>query len=101
MPSLTSNTGVERDPSSKVEELERELAKARQREAVTAEIIRVIGSSPTNVRPVFDTVVRRALTVCDGLFSALLEYDGEFLRQVAQHNYTAKALEMLGRLFPA
>jgi GAF domain-containing protein len=67
----------------------------------TAEILRVISSSPTDVQPVFDTIVRSAVTLCDGLFSALYQFDGELIHQVAQHNYTSEALETAHRTFPA
>src|SRR5262249_3146286 len=65
------------------------------------EILRVISSSPTDVQPVFDTIVASAVRLCDGLFSALFRFDGELMHQVAQHNYTAEALEAAQRIFPA
>jgi signal transduction histidine kinase len=66
----------------------------------TAEILRVISSSPTDVQPVFDTIVRSAMTLCDGLFSALFQFDGERLHHVAQHNVPPEGLEELRRIFP-
>jgi two-component system, NtrC family, sensor kinase len=67
----------------------------------TSEILRVISSSPTDVQPVFDTIVRSAVRLCDGLFGALLQFDGELLHFVAQHNHTPEALEEAHRVFPA
>jgi GAF domain-containing protein len=67
----------------------------------TAEILRVISRSPTDVQPVFDTIVRNAVTLCDGLFGTLLQFDGELLHHVAHHNYTPEALETTQRVFPA
>jgi len=66
----------------------------------TSEILRVISSSPTDVQPVFDTIVRSAVRLCDGLFSALYQFDGEQLHQVAQHNFTPEALEEVRRISP-
>jgi len=66
----------------------------------TGEILRVISSSPTDVQPVFDTIVRSAVRLCDGLFSALYQFDGELIHQGAQHNYTPEALEEVRRIFP-
>jgi two-component system, NtrC family, sensor kinase len=66
----------------------------------TSEILRVISSSPTDVQPVFDTIVRSAMTLCDGLFSALFQFDGERLHHVAQHNVPPEGLEELRRIFP-
>jgi signal transduction histidine kinase len=67
----------------------------------SSEILRVISSSPTDVQPVFDTIVRSAVSLCDGLFSAVYQFDGELLHLVAQHNYTPEALEAAHRVFPA
>ena len=67
----------------------------------TSEILRVISQSPTDVQPVFETIVRSAVRLCDGLFSALLQFDGELLHLVAHHNYTPEALEEVHRVFPA
>jgi two-component system, NtrC family, sensor kinase len=50
---------------------------------------------------VFDTIVRSAVTLCEGLFSALYQFDGELIHPGAQHNFTPDALEELHRVFPA
>src|SRR6266568_4973986 len=67
----------------------------------TSEILRVISSSPTDVQPVFDTIVRSAVTLCGGLFSTLFQFDGEMLHILAAHNTTPAALEALHRAYPA
>jgi signal transduction histidine kinase len=66
----------------------------------TSEILRVISSSPTDVQPVFDTIVRSAVRLCNGLFGALFQFDGELLHHVAQHNFTPEALEAAHRVYP-
>jgi hypothetical protein len=50
----TDVTRNEREPTH--EELKRELAHSRRREAAIAEVLRIIGSSPTDVQPVFETI---------------------------------------------
>jgi signal transduction histidine kinase len=77
------------------------VTEALEQQTATAEILRVISRSQTDVQPVFDTIARSAVKLCDGLFSALFQFDGELLHQVAQHNYTPEALEELHRVFPA
>ena len=79
----------------------RDLTEALEQQTATSEILRVISSSPTDVQPVFDTIVRSAVRLCDGLFSALFQFDGELLHLVAQHNFTPEALEEARRIFPA
>jgi GAF domain-containing protein len=67
----------------------------------TSEILRVISSSPTDVQPVFDTIVRSAVRLCDGLLGTAFQFDGELLHHVAQHNITPEGLEAVRRRYPA
>jgi GAF domain-containing protein len=50
-----------------------QVTEALEQQTATGEILRVISSSPTDVQPVFDTIVRSAVRLCDGVFSALYE----------------------------
>jgi GAF domain-containing protein len=77
------------------------VTEALDQQTATSEILGVISRSPTDVQPVFDTIVRRAVQLCNGLFSALYRFDGELLHPVAQHNFTPEALEELYRVYPA
>jgi len=78
-----------------------QVTESLEQQTATGEILRVISRSQTDVQPVFDTIVRSAVRLCDGLFSALYQFDGELLHRVAQHNYTPEALEASDRVFPA
>jgi len=78
-----------------------ELTVALEQQTATSEILRVISSSQTDVQPVFDTIVRSAVMLCDGLFSGLYQFDGQLIQQVAHHNYTPEAIEEVHRIFPA
>jgi GAF domain-containing protein len=77
-----------------------QVTEALEQQTATAEILRVISSSPTDVQPVFDTIVSSAARLCDGLFGALYRFDGELLHLVAHYNYTPEALEAAHRVFP-
>ena len=100
MHSEVSAAGADQDLGRVVEELKRELGEGHRREAATAEVLRVISRSKTDVQPVFDTIVSSAVRLCDGLFSALFQFDGELIHQVAHHNFTAQALEAQRRVYP-
>jgi PAS domain S-box-containing protein len=78
----------------------RALTESLEQQTATGDILRVISSSPTDVQPVFDTIVRSVVRLCDGLFSALFRYDGELIHQVAQHNFTEEGLEEVRRIYP-
>jgi two-component system, NtrC family, sensor kinase len=73
---------------------------ALERQTATAEILRVISSSPTDLQPVFDVIVQSAVRLCDGLFAALFRFDGELIHFAGQHNITPEGLEETRRIFP-
>ena len=77
-----------------------ETKEALEQQTATAEVLRVISDSPTDVQPVFDTIVRRALQLCDGLFANLFRYDGEQLHFVASQNLIPDQLEILRANYP-
>jgi GAF domain-containing protein len=81
------------------EGLKRE-AEAQEQQAATAEILRVISSSPADVQPVFDVIVRSAVRLCDGLFGSVFRFDGELMHLAAHHNYTPTAHHALLEMLP-
>ena len=44
-----------------------------------SDVLRVISSSPTDLAPIFDTILTHATRLCPGNFAALWLYDGEML----------------------
>src|SRR5262249_19228374 len=76
----------------------RDLTTALEQQTATSEILRVISGSPTDVQPVFDTIVESAARLCNALFSMLATFDGELLHLVAAHNWTPTAFDVARRL---
>src|SRR5215467_6689087 len=89
-----------KDDGAKVRDLEKRLAEAQQQQAATTEILRVISQSPTDAQPVFETIVRNAVVLCDALFGAVFRFDGDRIHLVAHHNMNAQVLGLLNRLYP-
>jgi PAS domain S-box-containing protein len=76
------------------------LTEALEQQTATSEILRVISSSPTDVRPVFDAIVASAVRLCGGRHGTLFRRHGETVDCVAQHNVTPDIQDLLRRVFP-
>jgi two-component system, NtrC family, sensor kinase len=81
-------------------ELESKLAQALAQQAATSEILRIIRTSPTDVQPVFETIVRNAVSFCGSLFANVFRFDGELLHFVAGHNVGRSYVELLQAKYP-
>jgi len=84
----------------KVEARTRELSEALEQQTATSEILRVISSSPTDVQPVFDVIVERAVRLCGARFGRLYRYDGALVHMVASHGLSAVGLGEVQQVFP-
>ena len=74
-----SYAGLER----KVEERTAELQEALEQQTATAEILRVISGSPTDIQPVFDTIVKSAAHLFGATHSTLRLIRGDRAELVA------------------
>src|SRR5262245_6804842 len=66
----------------------------------TSEILRGISSSPTNVRPVFDGMARRASALRHVPMAGVFRYDGGLVHFGAANYPRPEALEAAKRAFP-
>jgi GAF domain-containing protein len=55
----------------------RQLNEAIERENATAEVLRVISSSPGELEPVFQAMLANATRICEAKFGVLCRYDGD------------------------
>ena len=62
-----------------------ELTESLEQQTATAEILRVIASSPTDLGPVMEAVAENAARVCGATDSSIYRLEGEHLRLVARH----------------
>jgi hypothetical protein len=47
--------------------------------SAASEVLRVISSSPGELQPVFQTILEKAVRICDANFGNLFRFDGEKL----------------------
>jgi len=63
----------------------RELSEAREQQAATSEVLRIISSSPGNLEPVFETILMNATRLCEASFGTLFLREADAFRVVAMH----------------
>ena len=66
--------------AERVRALERELEEVANQQAATVEVLNVIGQSAFDLRPVFDTVIRNAVTLCRADAGGIWHLDGDAYR---------------------
>jgi two-component system, NtrC family, sensor kinase len=80
--------------------LSRDLMEARAQQAATAEILKVIASSPEDVQPVFDVILERAVQLCDARMGRVYRYDGNLIHLVGGQGLSVPGREGAQRPFP-
>ena len=77
-----------------------ETREALERQTATAEILKVISSSPTDVQPVFDSIGALAERLCAAEVSVVSRFDGELIQLAALHGVSSEGGERIRRAFP-
>jgi signal transduction histidine kinase len=67
----------------------RQLNEALERENATAEVLRIISTSPGELNPVFQAILANATSLCEAKFANLFLCEGDAFRVVAMHNAPA------------
>ncbi len=99
---MTGTMSTETDLQRTVDALRRdleartaELAEARAERAATAEILGVINSSPANLTPVFEAILRNAHALCGVAHGSLQILEDGYVRAVAIHGIAESLADIL------
>src|SRR5215470_1327334 len=72
-------------PAPSYADVQRSATEALEQQTATAEILRVISSSPTAVNPALEAVVEAATRLCAATDAVIFRVDGDTLRLAAHH----------------
>ena len=90
VPSLKSSPGGD---ETEVVRLTGELKEALEQQNATSEVLQVISGSPSDLEPVFSTMLEKAVRICGASFGNIYRWDGEALNIVASYNTAAAFAE--------
>ena len=71
----------------------RELTQTLEQQTVTADILRVISSSPTDLQPVMEALVESAARLCDAQNAQIFRVEDDLMHLVARHGPVKSTLE--------
>src|SRR3954465_9477887 len=80
-----------RDLEETVERLTRELRESLQQQTATADVLKVISSSPGELQPVFNTMLAQATEICEATYGVLWLWDHVNVRAAALHGALPEA----------
>ena len=98
--SRAARKGARTSGSRAIAQLARELNEARELQSASAEVLRVISTSPKDIQPVFDLIAESAVRLCQAQFSFVLRFDNDLLHFAASHGLTPEGLEAFRRELP-
>src|SRR5262249_51237841 len=68
-----------------------QVTESLEQQTATSEILRVISSTPTDVQPVFDTIVKSAVRLCHAFSAVVYRFDGRLLEFAARADHEFRA----------
>jgi two-component system, NtrC family, sensor kinase len=89
------------DATERIALVTRERDEARDQQTTTAEILKVIASSPTNVQPVFDAIAQSALRLFAGQSATVTRVAGDVIHLAALTAGSEAGIKSVQSSFPS
>ena len=77
-----------------------ELRESLQQQTATADVLKVISTSTSDVVPVFEAILKSASRLCNSEQAVVFRFDGELLHLAATENWPAEALATYAKRYP-
>jgi GAF domain-containing protein len=90
-----------RDLEKRLAEALKDNAEALDQQTATAEVLRVISSSPTDLQPVFDSIAASALRLCDAKLCTAFRFDGELIHLVGSRHVSEEGAAAYRDAYPS
>src|SRR5262249_22470555 len=78
----------------------RELGETLEQQIATAEILRIISSSPTDLQRVFDMIVRNFVSLCGSIFGTIFTFDGKLVHLAGAYGFSPERLNEVRKKYP-
>ena len=75
-------------------------AEAQAHQRATGDILQAINRSRGNVKPIFHSILKRAVELCDAAYGFILRYDGKNITLIAHHHLGPEGLRLLQAVYP-
>ncbi len=77
-----------------------ETKEALERQTATADVLKVISQSPTDVQPVFDVIAERAATLTGANYGLVFRFDGELIHIASLFGIHPDSAAAFGNVYP-
>src|ERR671925_624974 len=78
---LSESLQRENATAKELQDCKRQLTEALEQQTATSEILGIIASSPTDLRPVLDVVAESAARLCEAKDATIFRVEGDMLQQ--------------------
>ena len=83
-----------------VQHRNQEISEALEQETATADILRVIAGSPSDIQPVLEVIAEHAVRLCEGLNSSVYLTDGKLVYEAVSRDASPEARELNRAEYP-